>query len=52
MRLNDESSEALLDEAVDGCFMVGLSSYSCCCGSDGCSRLNGAVGGGLVRFSS
>ena len=48
MRLNEESSEALLDEAVDGCFLVGLSSYSCCCGFDGGSRLNGAVDGGVV----
>ena len=48
MRLNEESSEALLDEAVDGCFLVGLSSYSCRRGFDGGSRLNGAVGGGVV----
>ena len=48
MRLNDESSEALLDEDVDGCCLVGLSSYSCCCGSDGCSRLNEAPDGDVV----
>ena len=35
VRLNDESSEALLDEEVDGRLSVRRSLYSCCCGPVG-----------------
>ena len=35
MRLNDESSEALLDEEVDSGLSVRSSLHSCCCGPAG-----------------